>query len=918
MAFPLPEHLPRRPVPIDVSSKILYKIDSATKETLNSSLASSWIRELDESILSRNNVFMTARYDDLTARVNELEDYFSNQETGIFPTLISALEGHSALAQEASNAKVVYEASSYLLDCKKEYSMLESLVQVGKLPEAVKKGEEVQTLLQKEPESLKETNVCASFKQNCNTTSARIQDQLNDAYSRSVIITPNEIIIYPMVQVRQSETILDLPSILHALSSTSLANYLSTLQRDIMAYFVDHILKQPCSTTIETSLTNESRLSLILLPPNTEDLSTRLDNVSKILEFLVSQLFQHLPNPEGSQFTHNLAKPITTSILNNLLMPSLPSSFGLLPSYLSFLKRAVLFEEKDIGCLLNSDVHDGSIKAWSNGVSRHYERRRRVEILERARTEILQPENPTETFEAVNEGGPETSLPSVIPNQMDEDFKDDAWGFDEPSTAGPVEELADGWGFGDELDSEPTTTESDKADAEAPTTPTDVKKGSEKGPEPADAWGWNEDEGLPSEDTPEDNAWDDPWSEPVESNATPDPPKPAGPAKAATRLEKMAFKNKKHTNGAFQSSPIPPPEPQKPEKIIMTPPSPETKPNIMPLVKTSRTNGIKRPAEVVTTIAPKEYYKVPKRTRRILKMVEAAIDESKLFYASNLFPSSSAPSDGPSQPGTALAHSASSIMELYQALYPIKFAQELQSPDRSMLFSNSCCYMTGAIQRIEDTIYGQPILKERLTECRKRLQILGDSWFHDTIEREQVKVDTTLGEGAQGFAYTADQDRYDECEAAVNQVLKDIKRLSQSLKGILTKSKYYFAIGSVTDSALSKVLRDILGLPDIPELESHRLSELCHIFNSLEGLFNEDSEQPSFVVSYVPSWLKFSYLSELLEASLADITYLFEQGALVDFRVDELVNLVRALFADTALRTNTINKLLSGHPQPSQ
>lgn len=52
----------------------------------------------------------------------------------------------------------------------------------------------------------------------------------------------------------------------------------------------------------------------------------------------------------------------------------------------------------------------------------------------------------------------------------------------------------------------------------------------------------------------------------------------------------------------------------------------------------------------------------------------------------------------------------------------------------------------------------------------------------------------------------------------------------------------------------------------------------------------------------------------LQEASLADITYLFEQGALVDFKVDELVNLVRALFADTALRTNTINKILGGHP----
>lgn len=51
------------------------------------------------------------------------------------------------------------------------------------------------------------------------------------------------------------------------------------------------------------------------------------------------------------------------------------------------------------------------------------------------------------------------------------------------------------------------------------------------------------------------------------------------------------------------------------------------------------------------------------------------------------------------------------------------------------------------------------------------------------------------------------------------------------------------------------------------------------------------------------------------EASMADITYLFEVGALVDFSADELVRLVRALFADTNLRTTTINKILAGHPQ---
>ena len=50
------------------------------------------------------------------------------------------------------------------------------------------------------------------------------------------------------------------------------------------------------------------------------------------------------------------------------------------------------------------------------------------------------------------------------------------------------------------------------------------------------------------------------------------------------------------------------------------------------------------------------------------------------------------------------------------------------------------------------------------------------------------------------------------------------------------------------------------------------------------------------------------------EASIADISYLFEEGALVDFEIEELVKLVKALFADTQLRASTINKLQQGHP----
>jgi hypothetical protein len=90
-------------------------------------------------------------------------------------------------------------------------------------------------------------------------------------------------------------------------------------------------------------------------------------------------------------------------------------------------------------------------------------------------------------------------------------------------------------------------------------------------------------------------------------------------------------------------------------------------------------------------------------------------------------------------------------------------------------------------------------------------------------------------------------------------------------QGILTKGKYYTAIGLVTEAALSRILQDILALSDIPEVDSHQLSELCRILNSLEGLFHEDITQTSVAVAYVPSWLKFNYLSELLVCGFCNV-----------------------------------------------
>lgn len=73
------------------------------------------------------------------------------------------------------------------------------------------------------------------------------------------------------------------------------------------------------------------------------------------------------------------------------------------------------------------------------------------------------------------------------------------------------------------------------------------------------------------------------------------------------------------------------------------------------------------------------------------------------------------------------------------------------------------------------------------------------------------------------------------------------------MQDILNKSKYFDVLGSLVNFCLTSVMGDILALPDITEVESHRLSELCRILHALEGLFVDAPEQVrSFLLAAFP------------------------------------------------------------------
>ncbi|KAI0033922.1 hypothetical protein K488DRAFT_69507 [Vararia minispora EC-137] len=912
MAFPVPEHLPRA-APQDTSTHILTKVASATNKGLTAELASSWISELDEALLRTKTRIHERIHSDLPAFEARLRTSYSIQER-----LRALATNVNILSESVSHSE---GALKHLVKYRQQFETLEALADSGKLSEAAEAARWIEAEFEQAPQALAQSDALSLLKSQFRALKDRVEEQLSDAYLEAVSIAPNRIVIRPIVGVRQSSASITLPAIFASFTPDSLTNHLNSLRRDILTHYIEQVLTSP--TSVVQSIANdekeklESSLTVCAAPCGGGDPGTGLDNLADILEFLNAYLLPALPLSHAATFKRSLCKPITDNLLNKLLIPQIPSSFVYLPAYLGVTRRAVQLEERYIIGVLGQDARDRSVRSWAERVSAHYERKRSANLLDLARKIVLREDDggriPVDVDVETPNSSPEMAEVDQVPPSpasvlvpatatTSADPEEDNWGLDDGA------DDSNGWGLDEdepiELAPKPT---SPKLSPLSPPNSTGMN-GSRDGVEvdPGDAWGWNDDEEDPSTDvcslrtsgsapTPDDSSstWDDySWGDAGTSVDPGPPPKPSPPPRAprpATRLEKLANKGKtKHTSRLSTDSVVTRPPPPTPASPFVQHSMSARKVTVP--IKTAKPIPSSPALPSPTPPRAKETYTITSRARELAVLAESALCEGTDFARATLF-------DDDGERGRMIVLAAVGILDLFRALYPVAFEDALvKSPERPMLFANDCRHLCKWTKNQQVT---GPA--EGLEESGAAMEALGETWFDLALETQERAIVGILSE-VNGFNETYDQDCFDECEAAVT-------------RDVLTKSKYFTAVGGLVDAALSRVLEDILALSDITEVESHRLSELCRIFNALEGLFLDDPKLPSLVVAHVPSWLKFSYLSELLEASLADTTYLFGEGALVDFEVDELIKLVKALFAETPQRASLIQKLAAGHPE---
>ncbi|KAF8757795.1 Centromere/kinetochore Zw10 [Rhizoctonia solani] len=273
-----------------------------------------------------------------------------------------------------------------------------------------------------------------------------------------------------------------------------------------------------------------------------------------------------------------------------------------------------------------------------------------------------------------------------------------------------------------------------------------------------------------------------------------------------------------------------------------------------------------------------ETYMVSTKAQRILALAEDALKEGKELVLSNVFPRDTTPI-----PGALVLGCIPSFFDLFRALVPVAHGGPMAaSAGIAMRFSNDCAVGEG--------------VRPKLQEVKEKLKVFGESWFEEVLDNEKLAISKYL-ESAEGFRNIHDQARYQECRRAVTRCTHAVSKFSRDTKPVLSFAKYHLALGTLVE-----------------DTESHRLHEICKLMHTFESLFVPDGESTSTVSQYVASWFKYSYLSELLEASLADIRHLFDIGALVDFSEQDLAHLIRALFSDSPKRQELIERVLAGHP----
>lgn len=268
--------------------------------------------------------------------------------------------------------------------------------------------------------------------------------------------------------------------------------------------------------------------------------------------------------------------------------------------------------------------------------------------------------------------------------------------------------------------------------------------------------------------------------------------------------------------------------------------------------------------------------------------------------------------------GTPIAPAAQGLYSLptlalaiYRATAPTAYAK---LGTGNMLIYNDASRLSDQLRSWQAS--QPPSSRLRLDNDAKALDQFAKRAYGTEMESQRTVLRDLL-DGAQGFSNCTTLPFKQECESSVEQTTDRLREVYKQWQSILSQSALLQSIGSLLATVTGKMITEVEDLPDISEADSKELKNLIDHVQTAKNLFLQQAEDGSeardMTFIYCPNWLKFQYLGELMESSLADIKYLWGEGELsLEFEAEEVVGLVEALFAESGLRRQAIQDIRRG------
>ncbi|OQO07641.1 hypothetical protein B0A48_07338 [Cryoendolithus antarcticus] len=315
----------------------------------------------------------------------------------------------------------------------------------------------------------------------------------------------------------------------------------------------------------------------------------------------------------------------------------------------------------------------------------------------------------------------------------------------------------------------------------------------------------------------------------------------------------------------------------------------------------AQTNGIAPSQPQQREVTLRESYTTTAVPATLLSQIQVVIKDAQTLFGPEYTESPIAPA------AQGLYTLPTLALAIYRATAPTAYAK---IPVGNMLIYNDATCLSASLLAWQANT--PPSSRLRLEADTNALETFAKRAYTAELDAQRTILRDLL-DGAQGFADCTVQPNKAECESAVQQVVDRMYEVHALWKPVLAPSALLQSLGSLLSSVIGKITLEVEELADIAESDSKQLRLLCDKISSLKSLFVASEGATDMTFIYCPPWLKFQYLGEILESSLADIRYMWSEGELsLEFEGEAVVELIEALFAESDLRRRAVGEIRRG------